>query len=62
MPASVLLTGVTGFVGSEILYELLARTDAQVTCLVRADSDEQAGERLRAIVTRMLGEGGWDAV
>jgi len=62
MPASVLLTGVTGFVGSEILYELLARGDVQVSCLIRARSDEEASERLRGIVTRMLGEGGWDAV
>jgi thioester reductase-like protein len=61
MPASVLLTGVTGFVGSEILYELL-RSDASVDCLIRARSDAEATERLRAVVTRMLGEDGWEPV
>ncbi len=62
MSATVLLTGVTGFVGSEILYELLARSDAQVNCLVRARDDAEANQRLRAVVTRMLGEGGWEVV
>ena len=62
MSASVLLTGVTGFVGSEILYELLARTDAHVDCFVRARTDAEAADRLRGIVERMLGEGTWELV
>jgi thioester reductase-like protein len=62
MPASVLLTGATGFVGSEILYELLARTDARVDCLVRARNDAEATERLRRVVERMLGADAWDVV
>jgi thioester reductase-like protein len=62
MPPTVLLTGVTGFVGSEILYELLLRTRAQVICLVRAESDAEAVDRLRAVVARLLGEHGWETV
>ena len=62
MPASVLLSGVTGFVGSEILYELLARTDAHVDCLVRAGSDAEAEDRLRGITERMLGAVAWEEV
>ncbi|MFI9502945.1 amino acid adenylation domain-containing protein [Nocardia sp. NPDC052566] len=44
----VLLTGATGFVGAFLLHQLLARTDAQVHCLVRAESREEALERLAA--------------
>jgi nonribosomal peptide synthetase MxcG len=44
----VLLTGATGFVGSHLLVELLAATDAQVVCVVRG---EEARERLRAALT-----------
>ena len=32
---TILLTGATGFLGGALLNELLARTDARVTCLVR---------------------------
>src|SRR5258706_13348850 len=62
MPASVLLTGVTGFVGSEILHELLARSDAHVDCLVRARTDAEATDRLRGVVERMLGDSAWELV
>ena len=44
---TVLLTGATGFVGRFLLEELLRTTQASVYCVVRAKSDEQAGERLR---------------
>ena len=46
-PKNVLLTGVTGFVGAFLLYELLARTDATIWCLVRADNELKARKRLR---------------
>jgi len=36
-PRAFLLTGATGFVGSFVLEELLARTTADVHCLIRAD-------------------------
>ena len=35
VPKNILLTGASGFFGSFLLAELLARTDAQVHCLVR---------------------------
>ncbi len=37
--SSILLTGSTGFVGCYLLMELLANTNAHITCLVRAASD-----------------------
>ncbi|GAA3027832.1 non-ribosomal peptide synthetase [Actinokineospora globicatena] len=43
----VLLTGATGFLGSHLLDELL-RLDRRVSCLVRADTVDQARDRLRA--------------
>ncbi|MEC4090388.1 non-ribosomal peptide synthetase [Pseudoalteromonas rubra] len=42
----VLLTGATGFLGSHLLAELLATTEAQIYCLVRASSVEQARSRI----------------
>jgi amino acid adenylation domain-containing protein/thioester reductase-like protein len=41
---AVFLTGATGFLGARLLVELLERSDARVTCLVRA-SDEREGRR-----------------
>lgn len=43
---SILLTGATGFLGIHLLSQLLADTDAVVTCLVRGSGETQAGERL----------------
>lgn len=45
--ATLLLTGATGFLGAHLLPRLLSRTPARVACLVRAESDEAARERLR---------------
>ncbi|MFF3346577.1 amino acid adenylation domain-containing protein [Streptomyces sp. NPDC002779] len=45
-PREILLTGATGFVGAFLLAELLDRTTAQVHCLVRAQTDAEARERL----------------
>jgi amino acid adenylation domain-containing protein/thioester reductase-like protein len=42
----VLLTGATGFLGVHLLDELLERTEAAVTCLVRGEDDSHARERL----------------
>jgi thioester reductase-like protein len=44
---TVLLTGVTGFVGGAIALELLRNTDAQLLCLVRPRAGEHASARLR---------------
>ncbi|MGI9652938.1 thioester reductase domain-containing protein [Chryseobacterium sp. RLHN22] len=42
----MLLTGVTGFVGLNILVELLASTSADIYLLIRADNETLAKERL----------------
>jgi amino acid adenylation domain-containing protein/thioester reductase-like protein len=44
----ILLTGATGFFGSYLLRELLARTDAVIECVVRAPDAEAARRRLDA--------------
>ncbi|MDD5058882.1 MAG: thioester reductase domain-containing protein [Sideroxydans sp.] len=45
---TVFLTGATGFLGAQVLAELLLFTGCDVICLVRADSDELAAQRLAA--------------
>src|SRR3982074_994316 len=42
----VLLTGATGFLGRQVLRELLATTSVHVNCLVRARDDREADARL----------------
>ncbi|HMY20436.1 MAG TPA: thioester reductase domain-containing protein, partial [Polyangium sp.] len=46
VPKAILVTGATGFVGAFLVRELLDRTSADVFCLVRASSDDDARERL----------------
>jgi phthiocerol/phenolphthiocerol synthesis type-I polyketide synthase E len=43
----IFLTGATGFLGSHLVAELLARTGSRIHCLVRASDDASAFERLR---------------
>lgn len=43
----ILLTGVSGFVGVYLLAELLLKTEATIYCLVRADTDEIAKQRIK---------------
>ncbi|MES1242898.1 MAG: thioester reductase domain-containing protein [Acidobacteriota bacterium] len=50
-PKDVFLTGVTGFLGSFLLRELLLQTGARVHCLVRARSAEAGLERIRRKLT-----------
>ncbi|WP_442591973.1 beta-ketoacyl synthase N-terminal-like domain-containing protein [Pedobacter sp. AW31-3R] len=45
-PKHVLITGSTGFLGVHLLKHFLIDTEAKITCLVRADSNAQARERL----------------
>ncbi|MEU6153437.1 amino acid adenylation domain-containing protein [Actinosynnema sp. NPDC047251] len=45
-PRHTLLTGATGFIGSHLLRELLDRTDTTVHCLVRAEDDTRARQRV----------------
>ena len=42
----VVVTGATGFLGVHVLKELLERSDLAITCVVRADSDAAAQERV----------------
>ncbi|WP_330460381.1 amino acid adenylation domain-containing protein [Streptomyces sp. NBC_00820] len=51
-PREVLLTGATGFLGAFVLRELLKRSDAVVTCLVRAGDADAAEHRLRHALLR----------
>jgi amino acid adenylation domain-containing protein/thioester reductase-like protein len=51
-PRAILLTGATGFLGAYLLHELLARTSADIYCLVRADDEAQARERLQTALAR----------
>lgn len=46
-PNSIFLTGVTGFVGSHLLEELLHHTNAKIYCLVRAESPKEGLERIK---------------
>jgi len=50
---TVLLTGVTGFLGGAFLSDLLQSSfDGEVVCLVRADDDDTAEERVRRSLGR----------
>ncbi|WP_063050878.1 thioester reductase domain-containing protein [Nocardia arthritidis] len=44
---SVFITGVTGVLGGKLLHDLLTRTDARVTCLVRGKSVAVAEQRIK---------------
>ena len=47
-PKSVFLTGATGFVAAFILSDLIAKTEATVYALVRADDDAQGMARIKS--------------
>ena len=53
----LLVTGVTGFLGAFLLAELLAQTEVDLICLVRAPDPEAGRERIRANLARY---GLWD--
>lgn len=46
-PDAVFLTGGTGFLGAYLIRELIARTPARIYCLVRAETERAAFERVR---------------
>jgi thioester reductase-like protein len=54
----LLLTGATGFVGMEVLGRYLEHTDRPVFTPVRARDDEEAAERLRAVIGSLFGREG----
>ncbi|NCR78513.1 MAG: amino acid adenylation domain-containing protein [Microcystis aeruginosa K13-05] len=45
-PADILLTGATGFLGIHLLAELLDKTEANIHCLIRDKSLEQAQAKI----------------
>jgi len=48
----VLLTGATGFFGRHVLRQLLQDATCRVTCLVRADNDAMAAQRLATLLAQ----------
>jgi thioester reductase-like protein len=56
MKDAVLLTGVTGFVGMEILARYLERTDRPVITTVRGADEAEAQARLRGTVECLFGD------
>jgi thioester reductase-like protein len=50
-PRRILLTGATGFLGGYLADELLERGASHVSCIVRAESDAEAADRLRTALT-----------
>lgn len=53
-PESIFLTGTTGFIGAFVLFELLQQTQANLYCLIRAETPELARQKLQATVERYL--------
>ncbi|MFH4618538.1 non-ribosomal peptide synthetase family protein [Vibrio furnissii] len=51
-PRTIFLTGATGFVGSQLLADLLKTTSAHIYCVVRSHSDEQARKRIGDTLAR----------
>ena len=51
-PATIFLTGITGFVGAFLARDLLEQTDAMLYCLVRANDAEHGNERIRQNLER----------
>jgi thioester reductase-like protein len=45
-PATILLTGASGFLGAFLLHELLQQTRARIVCLVRAADAEEGRRRI----------------
>ncbi len=52
---AILLTGASGFVGAQLLYQLLQASNAQIVCLIRADNREQAFAKIsKALIKQKL--------
>lgn len=52
VPENIFLTGATGFLGAFLLHELLQQTQANIHCLIRASSLEEAYQKLEATLKR----------
>ncbi|MHA1067218.1 amino acid adenylation domain-containing protein [Enterobacter ludwigii] len=51
-PRTIFLTGATGFVGSQLLADLLQGTDSIIYCLVRSKTNAQASARVKDSLKR----------
>lgn len=49
MKDSILLTGATGFLGTELASRLIKETEGKIYALVRAADDEEAAWRLKSV-------------
>ncbi len=58
-PERIVVTGATGYLGAQLLGELLRLTRASVTCLVRAGEPDAAAQRVR---DALVAAGQWDEV
>ncbi|MDX7990075.1 thioester reductase domain-containing protein [Xenorhabdus littoralis] len=47
---NIFITGATGVMGGRVLFEILATTDTNIYCLIRAENDQQALERLEGFL------------
>jgi thioester reductase-like protein len=54
----VLITGVTGFVGMELVARYLERTDRRIVTLVRAAGDDAARARIDGVLANLFGARG----
>ncbi|HVI46068.1 MAG TPA: thioester reductase domain-containing protein [Chitinophaga sp.] len=48
-PASIFITGVTGFIGIYLLADLLQQTNARMYCLIRSRNEKTAIEKLEGL-------------
>lgn len=55
MTDELLLTGATGFIGTELVARTLERTERSVTTIVRADDDVHAQQRIDGLLHGMFG-------
>jgi long-chain acyl-CoA synthetase len=52
----ILITGVTGFVGMEVLARFLQRSQRHIFALIRAPNDADAAQRLRTVLVTAFGD------
>jgi amino acid adenylation domain-containing protein/thioester reductase-like protein len=53
-PDNILITGVTGFLGAFLLYELLEQTRANIYCLVQATNSETGKQKIQSNLEKYL--------
>src|SRR5690606_14575807 len=51
---SIFLTGVTGFLGIFLLYNLIKKTNLKVICLIRPSANKNIQEKLKDILLKYL--------